>query len=112
MGGHAIKTARLSPRIAKDEGPTWKNERKNTIQRYQSSSIAPRALIGNDLSVTTNRETMKRPVGNWVLAIVSDHHPSNLLILMAMKDRIDRGGPESGRFGVTEKSEFQAPSTK
>jgi hypothetical protein len=78
---------------------------------YESRSIAPRALIGNRQSITTNRENCE--TDSQQLAIFpSDHHASNLLILMAMKDRIDRGSPESSRFSITEKSEFQAPSTK
>jgi hypothetical protein len=61
---------------------------------------------GNDEVGTAKR--------NWLLAIgfPSDHHTSNLLILMTMKDRVDRGSPESSRFSVTEKSEFQASTAE
>jgi hypothetical protein len=82
------------------------------MRRYECRSIAPRALISNRQSVTTNWEPRRR---NWLLTIgifPSDHHTSNLLILMTMKDRIDRGSPESSRFSITEKSEFQASSAK
>jgi hypothetical protein len=87
-----------------------------TVSVKTLAAIRKKTYEGNERGEMTERSDEFRVTSNLQRATCHsnrlDHHPRNLLILVAMKDRVDRGGPESGRFSVAEKSEFQASATK